>query len=91
MEKVKPYWFWIICGLVLIAEVIAMLIITPSHDLAPGQTVEEVVARTDARFRVLQKEGAKAQRVLQFNDKLVPDHPPISPEDEAAVTGFLER
>ena len=50
MDKIKPYAFWIVCGVILVIELIIMSLITPSHELAPGSTVESLLSRANSRF-----------------------------------------
>ena len=64
MDKIKPYAFWIICGVFLIAEIVVMSMITPTHPdpAKDGTTVEVAVQQANRRFSELGQKAVKHSR-----------------------------
>ena len=54
MNKLKPYMFWIVCGVLLLAEIIVMLVVTPTDQdgKTPDQTIQSV-DQQNTKFKAL--------------------------------------
>ena len=93
MAQVKAYLFWIICGVILIAEII---VIATVHPTAPGyerykdRAVVLAKQNADKQYNELKNDLLpKAQKVNAVDGPLRPARP-ISPENLAEVDEFLE-
>lgn len=96
MEQIKPYAFWIVCGVLLVVELVLVAMIDPTDER--GRSVETVVNSADREFRSFKNDHERAEAVLQYTrkdgdgdrDAPVPAEA-ISPENEEKVNEFLEK
>lgn len=92
MKNVLPYLFWIVCGVLLLVELVVMLVVSPELPQAPGLTVEDSKKQADRAFnRDLKDDLVKrASATSGRSGSMVPDEP-ISPEDPEEVEKLLEE
>ena len=68
MDKVKPYLFYIICGVLLIAEFVVMAMFGPSHEKAQGRTVADTKSAADRAFEGKLKKPGKISGIAHPAD-----------------------
>lgn len=97
MDKVKPYLFYIVCGVILVIELVVVLLFAPSHPEAPGDTVADTKRHADQAYeQKLTKETPplgllrRAEKTLSFNNLAIPENP-RRPEDPEHVSEILDN
>ena len=95
MNKIRPYLFWIVCGVLLIVEFVIMLVVAPSNPQAAGKTVVDTKRAADAAFdnELMAKPSGIHTRALMNLASPSTFYPPthIPPEDTAKVEDLLNR
>jgi len=78
MSKMKPYIFWIVCGLLLLVELVVFIVVSPS---ANGKSPTEIKSLLDDQKKTLDK--LRTQAANGHPD----DHPfnPLDPTDMATL------
>ena len=90
MKKIKPYLFWIITSVILLAEIIWVVVDKPSSRLinddskTPADTKKDV----DRQASNLKKLVVRADRTVSVEGARLPERP-IAPEIEAELSGLI--
>nr|MDA3961436.1 hypothetical protein [Planctomycetota bacterium] len=97
MDKIKPYMFYIVCGVVLLILLVIMAVFGPSHAEAEGATVEDTKVAADQAFNTkLTKNSpplglkSRAENTIKRNGGLIPETP-RKPENPAHVAEILDN
>jgi len=87
MKQIRPYIFWIVCGVILIVELGLVFTMEPSSELEAGVTVRDAKEAADRAYRNKLKDDlerrAKATNAAQGGP--VPPGTGIHPEDTDAI------
>lgn len=62
VNKVKPYLFWIVCGIILILEIAVFSLVRPSIEEAPQLTAADAKSQLDAQMRDFEKLKNRAEK-----------------------------
>jgi hypothetical protein len=104
MDKIKPYMFWIICGFLLLIELVLCLVVSPegiidkkalgdatlSPKLKAGVPVSsvELAAEHEYQFKALEAYAKRAKQPLEGKLTLAKDE--INPESEKSRKEVME-
>lgn len=97
MDKVKPYMFYIVCGVLLLIEFVLMAVVSPSNVEAPDSTVEQSKRDADSAYsqKLTRDEPPlglerRADKTLSRPGQLLPENP-RQPEKEEHVSEILDN
>jgi hypothetical protein len=97
MDKVKPYLFYIVCGVVLVVMLVLMVVFGPSHAEAPNATVEATKTAADKAYKDKLTKSTpplglekRAEKTLQRKGQQIPENP-RKPEDPTHVSEILDN
>lgn len=86
-KDLKPYTFWLVCGVILLAEVVAMVVITPQHEDFGEMTPAEAKQVADGQYSREIANGLLKKANETLRTKGPPG--PIDRRDQAAVKRVL--
>lgn len=65
MKAIKPYLFWIICGVILLIQIAVMFLIAPGVESNPGMTPSESKSELTNKWNTLQKLVGRATTTIE--------------------------
>ena len=89
LAKLKPYTFWLVTGVVLLAMLIYFGFVLAAVD-EDGNTVEDVVAGANLDYAKLKDLDQQAREVLKYDGRRIPDRE-IEPEAPEDVKSFIKK
>jgi hypothetical protein len=87
-KALRPYLFWIICGVVLIVELVAFAVISPAIPDKPGVTPVSARQAADQAVKDLKSLTTRANATLLLSNGPTA---PFDPEDAAARSRMLSQ